>query len=179
MPPPPPTPLPVPRSGSDVNASGDGSFGGRSSRDEDPLDPSLPLPRSQLGPKLPINLVHHHRHSTNPTTTTPAPPESLPLRRMLCSPRILHSRRMQLSREASGCGGSSHHRHHHYLQRILPPSTPPTTSPTAAAEIATIRKYPPGVAIAAVSRQSYYSWGSGRVTEGGAWRRYRKGRRQA
>ena len=60
---PPPTPPPAPRSSSDANASADGSFSGRSSRDEDPLDPSPPLPRSQLGPKPPVNLYHHHRHS--------------------------------------------------------------------------------------------------------------------
>ena len=66
-PPPPPappaTPPPAPRSGSDAYASGDGRFGGRSSRDEDPLDPSPPSPRSQLGPKPPVHLYHHHRHS--------------------------------------------------------------------------------------------------------------------
>ena len=39
--------------------------------------------------------------------TSPPPPQSLPLRRMLCSPGIQHSRRSQLSREGSACGGSS------------------------------------------------------------------------
>ena len=61
--PPPPTPPLVPRSGYDANASGDRSFGGRSSQDEDRLDPSPPMPRSQRGPKPPVNLYHHHSHS--------------------------------------------------------------------------------------------------------------------
>ena len=39
--------------------------------------------------------------------TSPPPPQSLPLRRMLCSPGIQHSRRSQLSREGSPCGGAS------------------------------------------------------------------------
>ena len=51
---------------------------------------------------------------TSPTTTTSTPPESLPLRRMLCWPGTYHSRRIQLSREGSGCGGRCHHCHHHY-----------------------------------------------------------------
>ena len=38
---------------------------------------------------------------------SPLPPQSLPLRRMLCSPGIQHSRRSQLSREGSACGGAS------------------------------------------------------------------------
>ena len=59
----PPNPPPAPRSGSDAHASGDGSCGGRSGLDEDPLDPSPPpSPRSQLGPKPPVNLYHHHSH---------------------------------------------------------------------------------------------------------------------
>ena len=41
-----------------------------------------------------------------PSTSPPPPPQSLPLRRMLCSPRIEHSRRSQLSREGSACGGA-------------------------------------------------------------------------
>ena len=53
LPPPPPTPPLAPRSGCDANACRDGSFGGRSSRDEYPLDPS-PSPRSQLGPTTPV-----------------------------------------------------------------------------------------------------------------------------
>ena len=97
----------------------------------------------------------------------PPPPESLPLRRR------------QLSREGSGCGGRSHHWIHHHLQRILPPTTPPAPPPAASAEIATITINPADVAIAAVSTQSYYSWGRRSVTEGGERRRYRRGRRQA
>ena len=63
-------------------------------------------------------------------------------------------------------------------RRILSPSTPPTPPPTAAAEVAMITLGPVDVAIAAVSTQSYYSWGSGSVTEVGARRSYRRGRRQ-
>ena len=83
----PPTPPPAPCPGCDANASGDRSFGGRSNRHEDPLDPSPTRP-SQLGPKAPINLYHHHRHSHHFPQTTPTPPESLPLRQMPCSPGI-------------------------------------------------------------------------------------------
>ena len=39
--------------------------------------------------------------------TSPPMPQSLPLRRMLFSPGIQHSRRSQLSREGSACGGAS------------------------------------------------------------------------
>ena len=39
--------------------------------------------------------------------TSPPPPQSLPLRRMLCSLGIQHSRRSQLSRQGSACGGAS------------------------------------------------------------------------
>ena len=38
---------------------------------------------------------------------SPLPPQSQPLRRMLCSPGIQHSWRSQLSREGSACGGAS------------------------------------------------------------------------
>ena len=58
---------------------------------------------------------------------------------------------------------------------ILLPSTPPTQPSTTAAEIATILTNPADVDIAAVLTQSYYSWGSGSVVEGGARRRYRRG----
>ena len=37
--------------------------------------------------------------------TAPLPPQSLPLRRVLCSPGIELSQRSQLSREGSTCGG--------------------------------------------------------------------------
>ena len=69
--------------------------------------------------------------------------------------------------EGSGGGGRRHHRHRYHLRRILPPTTLPTPPPTASAEIATITINPAGVAIAAVSTKSEYSWGSGSVTEGG------------
>ena len=36
------------------------------------------------------------------------PPQSLPLRRMLCSPEIDYSRRSRLSREGNACGGACH-----------------------------------------------------------------------
>ena len=64
-------PTTKPRSGSDANASGDGSFGGRGSPDEDPLDPTPPSPRSQVGPRTPVNLYHHRRshHSLHNHTT--------------------------------------------------------------------------------------------------------------
>ena len=64
-------------------------------------------------------------------------------------------------------------------RRILPPSTPPTPPPVAAAEITRITMNPVDVAIATVSTQSYNTWGSGRVTERGMRRHYRRGRRQA
>ena len=103
-----------------------------------------------------------------PPTTTPPPLEALPLRLMLSSPGIYHSRRMQLLRECRACGGRGHHRHHHHLWRVLPPTTPPTSAPTASAEIATTTINPADIAIAAVSTQSKDSWGSGTVTAGGS-----------
>ena len=139
-----------------------------------------------------IQWIHHHHHHgrnwdqehqsistttatpTTPSTTTPPPPESLPFRRMLRSPGIYYSRRMQLSREGSGCGGRSHHRHRHHLRRILPPTTPPTPPPTASAEIATNTVNQVDIAIA-VGSAELLLWGSGSVTEGGARRRYRTG----
>ena len=60
------------------------------------------------------------------------------------------------------------HRHRHHLRQILPPTTPPTPPPTASAEIATITINPAGVANAAVSTKSEYSWGGRSVTEAGA-----------
>ena len=46
-------------------------------------------------------------HYHTPAAPSPLPPQSLPLRRMLCSPGIQHSRRIQLSRKGSACGGAS------------------------------------------------------------------------
>ena len=43
--------------------------------------------------------------TTTTTTTRLPPPESLSVRRMLCSPEIQHSHRMHLSHERSGWGG--------------------------------------------------------------------------
>ena len=111
----------------------DGSFGGRSSRDEDSLDPSLPSPRSQLGPKPPFNPFHHHRRSHQSHHNTPPPPESLPLRRMLCSPRINTPGECSFHAKAAvavnavttpitiASGASSHHRLH---QPLPPPPSP-------------------------------------------------------
>ena len=54
-------------------------------------------------------------HSMRPlfhiaAASLPSPQQSLPLRRMLCSPGIDHSRRSQLSRKGSACGGARRRR---------------------------------------------------------------------
>ena len=60
-------------------------------------------PRKREGVALSMRPLYH----TAAAATSPPPPQSLPLRRMLCSPGIQHSRRSQLSREGSTCGGAS------------------------------------------------------------------------
>ena len=58
--------------------------------------------RKREGVALSMRPLYH-----TAATPTPLPPQSLPLRRMLCSLGIQHSRRSQLSREGSACGGAS------------------------------------------------------------------------
>ena len=106
-----------------------------------------------------------------PPSTPPIPPPA----------PVAEIAMITIIREGSGCGGRCYHRHTitNRPQGILPSSTPPTPPPAPAAEIAMITINPGDVAIATVSRQSYYTWGSGHVTERGIRRHYWRGRRQA
>ena len=86
---------------------------------------------------------------------------------------------MQQSREGSGCGGRNYHRHRHHLLRILhqrlhqrlhqpfPPPPPPKSRGLQLIRRPLLSRW---------CRQSYSSWGNGSVTQGGARRRYRRGR---
>ena len=169
------------RSGSHANNSCDGSCGGRISRDEDPLDPSPPLPRSQVRPKPPINLDQHHRHShhSHHNPRSAAGIAALVANTVFagnltpgeCS---FHAKAAVAVDAATTAITITVH-----PRRIHPPSTPPTPPLTAAAEMAMITINPVDAAITAVSTQSYYSWVSGSFTEGGARRSYQRGRRQA
>ena len=180
-PPPPPAPPPAPRSGSDTNASGDGSFGGRSSRDKDRLDPSpppIPIPRSQQGPKPPVNLYRPHRHSQHfpHNHTTAAGIAALEANAMFagnltpgeCSFQAKEAVAVGAATTAIAItpGESSHQRLH---QPLLPPPPPKLR------RLRLIRRK----LLSRRCRQSYYSWGSGSATEVGARRPYWRGRRQA
>ena len=186
------------RSGSHANKSCDGSCGGRISRDEDPLDPSPPVPRSQLRPKPPINHYQHHRHShhSQHNHSSAAGIAALAANAVFAGSLTLPANAAFTRRQR--------------LRWTLPPpppADPPTIDstppPTAAADIAMItlsrqcrrrvttlgerkcygrgraEELPEGAAAGVrVRALGHYSRGSGSVTEGEERNRYRRGRRQ-